>query len=258
MIEIHEDRDRRAAGRLARGALRRAARAVDPRRAGLVGAVDAVPRARRRRRARPPRLRPQRQARRPRLLDRRLRGLARALLRARRDRAPAAGDARLGRRRAGARAAGARADRADRRDRHRAAAARLPLAPVRARLAHAGRGRDRDGARRRPGACAGCCRPAAPSPCWRTSIPAPSGRSCGSTAPARRRCSRPPAARSARSTLRRSCCTARATATSRPASPTGSPRRWATGAPSTSRGPGHWPWLDRPELVERVARFLAG
>jgi pimeloyl-ACP methyl ester carboxylesterase len=23
-------------------------------------------------------------------------------------------------------------------------------------------------------------------------------------------------------------------------------------------GAGHWPWLDRPELVERVARFLAG
>jgi pimeloyl-ACP methyl ester carboxylesterase len=23
-------------------------------------------------------------------------------------------------------------------------------------------------------------------------------------------------------------------------------------------GAGHWPWLDRPELVDRVARFVGG
>ena len=42
----------------------------------------------------------------------------------------------------------------------------------------------------------------------------------------------------------------------RRASPTASPPRSATGASSTCAGAGHWPWLDRPELVDRVAAFL--
>ncbi len=91
----------------------------------------------------------------------------------------------------------------------------------------------------------------------RASTPAPSGRSCCSTARARPRCSRTRAATSARSPRPRSSSTAPATATSPPASPTGWPRASATAARSTSPGAGHWPWLDRPELVDRICAFLA-
>ena len=70
-------------------------------------------------------------------------------------RARAAGRARLGIGRARVRAAPSRADRAARRDRRRAAAAGLPLAPRRAAVAHAVRRRDGDRADDPPDAGAG-------------------------------------------------------------------------------------------------------
>ena len=157
---------------------------------------------------------------------------------ARRARRRAARHARLGRR-SGSRWAQRAPERVApaRRDRRRPVPARLPLAPARARLAHAGRGRDRDGHGDRPGrAPAAARRPRrAGARRLRPRHPAgdpaalprePAGRARGGRTRARRRSPRP-----------RSCCTARATATSRRASPTASPPRSATGASSTSRAP---------------------
>ena len=43
-----------------------------------------------------------------------------------------------------------------------------------------------------------------------------------------------------------------------PSSARTTPRRWAMPSSATVERAGHWPWLDRPELIDDVASFLAG
>ena len=137
---------RRAADLLAqRRDRRRPADALRPRNADQRRRLDAVPRARRRHRARPAGLRPLGQAGQLRLHDRRLRPLHRALPRVQRDRAAEPRRPRLRRGRPRLRPALPRADRPPRRDRRRAAAARLPVAPPGPHVAAAGGRRAGDG-----------------------------------------------------------------------------------------------------------------
>ena len=92
----------------------------------------------------------------------------------------------------------------------------------------------------------------------RASTPARSGRSCGSTAPARPPCSPPPGAGSAR--------IGAPALVLHGARDRYIPARFADGLAAALGdgrvehvdGAGHWPWLDRPDVVERVAAFLAG
>ena len=150
-----------------------------------------------------------------------------------------------------------RARRAPGRDQRRAAAARLPLAPGRPAVAHARRRRGRRRARHALGLAAGA--PAAPWPTspGRTSTRAPSARSCSSTARAPRTRSPAPASTSGASTAPRSSCGAIATPTSRAASPTPTPTRSAARREVLHLDEaGHWPWLDRPDVIDRIAAFL--
>ena len=154
-------------------------------------------------------------------------------------------------------AAPPRARRAPGRDQRRPAAARLSLAPRRPAVAHAGRRRGRHRALHAVGLAA-----AAPARRWprspgRTSTRAPSARSCSSTARARRTRWPAPAWTSGASTARRSSCGAIATPTS--------PPRFADAYADALGGDaevlhlhdaGHWPWLDRPDAVDRIAAFL--
>ena len=137
-----------------------------------------------------------------RLLDRGLRPLPRVLPARGRSGPLLAGGARLGRGGPGHRAAAARAARPAGALHGRAAAARLPLAPDRARVADAGRGRAVDGVQHPVGPQADLqggqhhARPAArrrrSTASGSTSTTAPSARSSGSTARLRPRCWRPP------------------------------------------------------------------
>ncbi len=104
--------------------------------------------------------------------------------------------------------------------------------------------------------CAACSPPGGPSRCSPRSIRAPSGPSCGSTARARRRCSRRPG---------RGLGTIAAPAlVLQGERDRYIPSRFADGLAAALGdgrvehvpGAGHWPWLDRPELIGRVADFL--
>ena len=68
----------------------------------------------------------------------------------------------------------------------------------------------------------------------------------------------PPASISRRSTRRRSSCGASSTPTS-PRAPRRSTRARSAGAVELELLPdaGHWPWLDRPDVIDRVVDFLA-
>ncbi len=179
--------------------------------------------------------------------------------------AGAARDARLGRRRARVRPAPARARRA-RGDRQRGArSCRLPLAPHRAHLAHAWPRRAGDGdhdplhpaprlarvqrARRADAGAVARQRARALRPGHR------SVRSCACTAARPPRCSRRRARASGRSRCPRWSCGACATRTSRPAS--GASTRSALPNAELLELPdaGHWPWLDRPDVVDRVVEL---
>ena len=220
--------------------------------------LGAVPRAHRRLRARPARLRAVGQAGLLRLLDPRLRPLDRGVPGSRRPRPLLAGGARLGRGRPGHRAAAARAAGAAGGDRRRALPPRLRVAQVGAHLAHAVRGGDGDGAEHEVGGQAARCPRSWSTRCGRTSTTAPSGRSSSSTARRRPRCSRARARTWARSTARRWCSPPTPTPTSGPSSGAAYAEALGNAEHRELEGAGHWPWLDRPELVDDVAAFLAG
>ena len=238
-------------------------------RADQLGRLAALPRAHRRRGARPAGLRALGQAGRLRLLDRRLRPVPRGVPRRRGHRSLLAGGARLGGSGPGHGPAPARAGGAARGHQHRAVhwpatrwhrVARIWRRAMLGELAMGfttrfglqaltARGVRRLGAARRSSS----------TPSGATSTTAPSGRSSSSTAPPARRSSSRRAAIWAPSGARPWCCGAIETTTSPRAS--GGPTREALGEAATLEvveGAGHWVWLDRPEVVARVAAFLSG
>ena len=205
----------------------------------------------------------QRQARRPRLLDRGLRRLARALPRRSRrlDRVRLV-DARLGRGRPRARRSARPSGSSGSSRSTRCRSARLPLAPrsracgARASLGEAVMGLAVERGRHAPVPAARGRADAGPGP---ASTRARSGRSCACTARARPRTPR----RRRRRAAARSTAPALVVhgdtrpATSPRASPTGCAAALGDGRAEHVEGAGHWPWLDRPEVVDRICGFLA-
>ena len=158
-----------------------------------------------------------------------------------------------------------RAHRAPGGDQRGAAAGGLPLAPHGANLAHAGAGRAGDGhderahaalavegGQRNAGADAAAV---AQRACWSTSTRARSGRSCACIAARRRRCWRRRASGWASWACRRWSCGASATRTSRRASARRT-RRCSDADLLELADAGHWAWLDRPDVIDRVVEFV--
>ena len=140
--------------------------------------------------------------------------------------------------------------------------ARLPLAPHGAHLAHARCSASWRWARPAASRCGsprasptrrrGRCRRRGSTACSSTSTRARSARSCACTAAPRRRCWRRPARAWGRSTCRRWSCGACATRTSRRASAREYAQALAHAELLELADAGHWPWLDRPDVIERV------